>query len=183
MKAHKTSTERLTYIQSTLCVHVSRNTYSKHPWSYKSIPFYIPLHIAFLEIKNNRQFLNQNQYKNITNSTNQTSTYDWFRLHSPIILYFNKQLPVQIRQQKHQNKVWKMVIAYNKDTRGTQATSIWCLYPQHQTPHLILPQHAQGWLHSSNWLLGINLLKVNGKNSILKTLLNDDVRNVINEHL
>ena len=120
------------------------------------INLFLFIHIPFLTLKNNKQCLNQNQMKTITNSVNETSTHFCFWLHSHTISYPNKQS----QQQKRQNKVQKTVRVYNKDTRATSSTSIKCLYRQPRTSHLTLSQRPDRRLHSSNWLMDKNLLKV-----------------------
>ena len=103
----------------------------------------------FSTLKNNKQFLNQNQIKSTTNSVNEISTdfCFWLRLHT--ILYPNKQLPAQ-QKQKRQNKVRQKIRACNKNTSGTSLTSVWCLYCKPQTSHLTLPQRPNPRVQSSN---------------------------------
>ena len=76
---------------------------SRHPRSYKSISFYIPIHRPFLTLKNNKQFLNQMQIKTIINSTNETSRHFCFRLHSHTIQYPNKQLLFKVNNRRQNN--------------------------------------------------------------------------------
>ena len=130
----------------------------------------------------NKQLLNQNQIKTVTNSIYEISTHLWFWLHSHTISARQKWR-VQSQHQKRKNKVRNTARTYNKeDTRATSPTSNWCLYHQLQTSHLILPQQLYHWLQSSNWLLDEKLVKVNIRKSLIKSLLNDSIRNMIYEY-
>ena len=123
MKAQKTPTERLMNAQHTSCVQMPKNIYIRHLRSFKSICFRIPIHRPFSASKNNKQFLNWNQTKIMTDTINEPLTCICFRLDSHNISTNNYF--IQSQQQKCQNKVWS-------------PTSIWFLYRQSRTSHLTM---------------------------------------------
>ena len=143
--------------------------------------FHILIRRPFLTLKNNKQFLNQNQVKIITNSINRTSTHSWFQLHLHTIFYPNRQLfKVNNRNSRIRcGRQSEPIVG----TRVISLTSIWCLYYQPQLSHLTLPRHPYHQLKSSNWLLDKNLFRVNGRISILKSLLNGSIHKMVNEHI
>ena len=50
-------------------------------------------------------------------------------------------------------------------------------------PIVFIPSALTADSNQENWLLNRNLVKVNSRNCIPKSLLNDSVRNMINEQL
>ena len=101
---------------------------------------------------NNKQFLNQNQIKTITDSINETSIYFCFRLHLHTILYPNKQLLVQSQQQKRRNKVQKTVTDVNMVPLSPFPNDT--LYPASSAPIADFKQATGCWTKTcSRWIV------------------------------
>lgn len=162
-----TSTDPLTYVRSTPCFQLPINAYLRYLRS-KIIIFLYKDH--FNINNNNKQLLHQNQIKTIQNLINETT---------------NKQLPVQSQKQKCKNKVQKTVRAYNKDTRATNDVILVCLLSSpNVTPN---PALAPPLSISIKQLISrkktVPSEQLNSRTYILKLMLNESVRIMINEHL